>query len=96
MRIAIGAVTGTIGGPATYAVELVRALVSGFPDEQFVVLTDKPAAFGGVCETVEIPLASAWQQPIWDHVRLPRALAGEWFDLYHGTKGVLPRRGKRT
>lgn len=94
LRIAIGAVAGTIGGPATYAVELVRALVAGHPDDQFVVLTDKPSAFDDVCETRRVALRSPWEQPWWDHVRVPRILSREPFDLYHGTKGVLPRRGR--
>jgi glycosyltransferase involved in cell wall biosynthesis len=93
MKVAIGAVAGTIGGPATYAVELVKALVSNFPDDRFVVLTDKPASFAGVCETRTLPLRSAWEQPLWDHLRVPWALSREPFDLYHGTKGVLPRLG---
>ena len=93
MRVAIGAVAGTIGGPATYAVELVRALVAGHPGDRFVVLTDEPAAFADFCETREVAMRSAWEQPLWDHLRVPRVLARERFDLYHGTKGVLPRRG---
>ncbi len=92
--IAIGAVTGTIGGPATYAIELVRALAVAYPENRFVVLSDKPAAFDGVCEVREVPMRSPWEQPLWDHVRVPRVLEAERFDLYHGTKGVLPRRGR--
>jgi glycosyltransferase involved in cell wall biosynthesis len=91
--IAIGAVAGTIGGPATYAIELVRALCELYPDDRFVVLTDKPDAFDGFCEVRELAMRSPWEQPWWDHVRVPRALEAERFDLYHGTKGVLPRRG---
>lgn len=94
MKVAIGAVAGTIGGPATYAVELVRALVTTFPNDDFVVLTDRPASFEGFCETRHVVLRSAWGQPVWDHVRVPGVLARERFDLYHGTKGVLPRRGQ--
>ncbi len=93
MNVAIGAVAGTVGGPATYAVELVRALVANFPDDRFVVLTDRPDAFAGICESRTLALRSAWEQPLWDHLRVPRALARERFDLYHGTKSVLPRRG---
>jgi glycosyltransferase involved in cell wall biosynthesis len=93
MNVAIGAVAGTLGGPATYAVELTKALVANFPDDRFVALTDRPSAFGGICETRTLGLRSAWEQPLWDHVRVPRALARESFDLYHGTKGVLPRLG---
>ena len=92
MRVAISAVAGTIGGPATYAVELVRGLVEEFPDDEFVVLTDKPAAFSSFADVRRVALRSPWEQPLWDHVRVPSALARERFDVYHGTKGVLPRR----
>ena len=63
MRVGIGAVTGTIGGPATYAVELVRALVKERPETEYTVFTDLPEAFGAVCETVRVPLGSAWRRP---------------------------------
>ncbi|HYC00245.1 MAG TPA: glycosyltransferase family 1 protein [Candidatus Limnocylindrales bacterium] len=92
MKIAIGAVAGTVGGPATYAVELVRSLVEEFPDDEFVVLTDQPQAFAAFADVREVRLRSPWEQPLWDHVRVPSALARERFDLYHGTKGVVPRR----
>jgi len=91
VKVAIGAVVGTLGGPATYAVELVRALTRAFPDDRYVVLTDRPEAFASFAETRLLALRSAWTQPLWDHVQVPRALARERFDLYHATKGVLPR-----
>lgn len=91
MKVAVGAVAGTSGGPATYAVELVRALAEAYPQDRFVVLTDRPASFEAFAETRTIPLPSPWMQPVWDHVQVPRALARERFDLYHGTKGVLHR-----
>lgn len=90
MRVVLGAVAGTLGGPATYAVELLRALVRCFPEDGYTVLTDRPSAFERVAETVHLPLANAWGQPLWDQLRVPRALMGRGFDLYHGTKGVLP------
>ena len=93
MRVAIGAVAGTIGGPATYAIELAKALVATFPDDRFTVLTDRPGAFASVCETRTVELSSAWEQPLWDHLRIPATLTTGKFDLYHGTKGVVPRRG---
>lgn len=95
MRVAIGAVAGTRGGPATYAVELVRALALTHPATDFTVLTDEPDAFGAVAETRRIPLGTSWRQPLWDHLGVARALRRERFDVYHGTKGVLPR-GART
>jgi len=91
VRVAIGAVAGPRGGPATYAIELVRSLVEQFPSDAFTVLTDRPDLFDSFAETVCVPLGSAWSQPLWDHVRVARALRRGRFDVHHGTKGVLPR-----
>jgi glycosyltransferase involved in cell wall biosynthesis len=91
VRVAIGAVAGPRGGPATYALELVRALGEQFPADALTVLTDRPDLFDSFAETVHLPLGSPWTQPLWDHVRVARALRRGRFDLYHGTKGVLPR-----
>jgi glycosyltransferase involved in cell wall biosynthesis len=91
VRVAIGAVAGTTGGPATYAVELVRALVETHPQTEFAVITDLPEAFAGVCDTRRVPLGTSWRQPLWDHLGVAGVLRKERFDVYHGTKGVLPR-----
>jgi glycosyltransferase involved in cell wall biosynthesis len=84
-------VTGPRGGPATYAVELVRSLSEQFPADEWTVLTDRPELFEDCAATVRIPLESPWRQPLWDHVHVRLALRHGGFDLYHGTKGVLPR-----
>ncbi len=91
-RIAIGAITRTIGGPATYAVELVRALGERrTPGLEYTVLTDGPEAFADMPVAVEhLPLRTPWMQPLWDHVLVPRALRRVGADLYHGTKNVVP------
>jgi len=91
-RIAIGAIVRTLGGPATYAVELVRALAARrTPGVEYVVLTDGPEAFDGIDVALEhVPLRSPWAQPLWDHVQVPRALRRSGADLYHGTKNALP------
>jgi glycosyltransferase involved in cell wall biosynthesis len=89
-RIGIGALLGIVGGPATYAAELVRALAAqrGY---DYVVFTDRPEAFAGVSiETVRVPLASTYHQVTWDHVRLPALVRRHSVALYHGTKGVRP------
>ena len=91
MRVAIGAVAGTRGGPATYALELVTALVSAHPSTDFTVITDAPDAFEGIAETRRVPLGTSWRQPLWDHFGAAAVLRRERFDVYHGTKGVLPR-----
>jgi glycosyltransferase involved in cell wall biosynthesis len=91
-RIAIGAIVRTLGGPATYAIELVRALAARrTPGIEYVVLTDGPEAFDGIAVAVEhLPLRSPWAQPVWDHVQVPRALRRVRADLYHGTKNAVP------
>jgi glycosyltransferase involved in cell wall biosynthesis len=92
MRIAIGAQVGVLGGPATYARELVAALARAGAHE-YIVFTDRPDAFAGIgVTTVHVPLPSAWHQATWDHWRLPGLVAAAGVDLYHGTKNVLPLR----
>lgn len=91
MKVAIGAVVGTTGGPATYAMELVRALTETHPQTELVVITDVPEAFSGIADTRRATLGTSWRQPLWDHLGVARVLRTERFDVYHGTKGVLPR-----
>ncbi len=92
MRIGIGALVGIVGGPATYARELVAALARAGGHE-YVVFTDRPEEFAGAdVERVAVPLASTWHQVTWDHTRLPGLLAAHGVALYHGTKNVLPWR----
>jgi len=94
LRVAIGAVAGVTGGPATYAVELVHALAALDDGEslELVVLTDRPDLFAGARDVrVEaIPLPSPWRQPWWDNVAVPLRLRGMGADVYHGTKHALP------
>lgn len=93
MRIGIGALLGITGGPATYARELVRALVALGGEDRYVVFTDVPEAFADLhVERVPVALHGTWGQVAWDHWRLPRLIAGAHLDLYHGTKNVLPWR----
>ena len=94
MRVAIGAIVRTLGGPATYARELVRALVRRrAPALEYVVLTDGPEAFcDDDVETVRVALPTPYAQVWWDHVAIPAALRHAGADLYHGTKNTLPIR----
>jgi glycosyltransferase involved in cell wall biosynthesis len=92
VRIGIGAQVGTMGGPATYARELVAALAAAGRHE-YVVFTDEPAAFAAsAVRTVHVPLRSVYHQLTWDHLRLPGLIAASGVALYHGTKNVLPWR----
>lgn len=94
-QVAIGAVAGVTGGPATYVIELVRALRAlDETDAVYTVLTDAPALFADIdVRTIEVPLPSPWAQPWWDNVAVPRVLRSEGFDVYHGTKHALPLFG---
>lgn len=92
MRIGIGALVGVLGGPATYARELVAALARA-RGHDYVVFTDRPEAFADLdVTTVRVPLPTPAHQVTWDHWRLPGLLARHRIDLYHGTKNVLPWR----
>jgi glycosyltransferase involved in cell wall biosynthesis len=92
VRVGIGALVGVLGGPATYARELVGALARA-GGHDYVVFTDRPEAFADVAvETVHVPLASPWHQATWDHWRLPALVARARVAVYHGTKNVLPWR----
>ena len=74
MRIGIGAQVGIVGGPATYAVELTRALAA-LGGHEYVVFTDRPDAFRDMAvETALVPMPSTYHQVAWDHLRLPGLL----------------------
>ncbi|HEY8515147.1 MAG TPA: glycosyltransferase family 1 protein [Candidatus Binatia bacterium] len=94
LHVAIGAVVGVTGGPATYAVELVHALATldDGPALELTVLTDRPDLFADLAgvRVVDVPLASSWRQPWWDNVAVPRHLRALAPDVYHGTKHALP------
>ena len=95
LRVAIGAVAGVTGGPATYVIELVRAM-RALDDRslELTVLSDRPDAFSSIdVATVELPLSTPWAQPWWDNVAVPRALQRGDFDVYHGSKHALPLVG---
>ena len=58
MRVALGIVAGTTGGPRSYGIGLVSALAAEFPGDEWFVLTDRPADFAGIplagCERVRL------------------------------------------
>ncbi|HVM96412.1 MAG TPA: glycosyltransferase family 1 protein [Candidatus Acidoferrales bacterium] len=96
MRIGIGAIVGIVGGPATYAKELIRALARIDTLNEYVVFADAPDRFAAAPPNVAFvraALGSSFQQPWWDHVTVPKLVRRSAVDLYHGTKGVLPRIG---
>jgi len=100
LRVAIGAIAGVRGGPATYAVELVRALdeLGGTTPPgplALSVLSDRPDLFAHLArvERIEVPLPSPYRQPWWDNVAVPRHLRRIAPDVYHGTKNAMPFAG---
>ncbi len=93
MRIGIGAILGVLGGPATYARELIRALLSIDGANDYVVITDAPESLGVTAPNlrcVRAPLRSSLLQPAWDHLLVPYFIRQQGLDVYHGTKGMLP------
>ncbi len=92
MHVALGALSGVTGGPATYALRLAEAL-AGRADLRLTVLTDRPERFGHLrADVVLVPGGGGLGRIPWQHVRLPRALRTVRPDLYHDTKNALPFR----
>jgi len=93
MRIGIGAILGIVGGPATYARELVCAFGRVDRDNEYVVITDVPEVVETAAPNVRCvraPLGASYLQPAWDHGVVPYWIRHCGLDLYHGTKGMLP------
>ena len=93
MRIGIGAILGVLGGPATYARELIRALARIDDTNEYVVITDAPERLGvqaANVSCVHAALGASILQPVWDHGWVPFFVHRQALQLYHGTKGMLP------
>jgi glycosyltransferase involved in cell wall biosynthesis len=93
VRVAIGAYAGTLGGPRSYGLGLIRALAEEFPRDEWVVISDRPEAFEDLdlqCERVSFPAKVL--RPAVEHSVLPRIIRSVAPDLYHGTKQGLPPR----
>src|SRR5262249_11858732 len=92
VRVAIGAIAGTLGGPATYASELVAAIAARrTAGLEYVVLTDQPEAFSAAgVGAVHVPLAAPSLQAAWDHAGVAAAARRARGGLHHGTKNTLP------
>ena len=92
MRIAIGALVGSTGGPRTYAYHLIEKLAQLDNDHEYIVLTDRADIFSHMerLEVVELPLRSRSLVPFWEYVSVPMALRRIHADLYHNTRAVLP------
>lgn len=94
MKVALAAITGTLGGPRTYALSLLRALSALEGPEEYVLLSDAPvseAESGGV-RRIAVPMpGGTLGRPLAEAVGFPWAARKARPDLYHGTKHTLPR-----
>ena len=92
MRVALGIVAGTTGGPRSYGIGLVSALAAEFPGDEWFVLTDRPADFAGIplagCERVRVPAKAL--RPAVERALFPRILRRLAPAVYHGTKHSVP------
>ncbi len=93
MRIAIDASTiSTQGGPRTYVLGLLDALLSIDQDNEYVVFYNDPCHLGRFPRAKEIvlpgkkPLARLWRE----HLLLPRECRRERVDLLHCPKSAIP------
>ena len=93
MRIGVAAVTGTQGGPRTYALELLRALAALPGDDEYVLFADDPRALPGVARVrgVRVPTPFRAARPFSEGIALPLLARREGLDVFHGTKQTLPR-----
>lgn len=93
MRIAIDASTiSTQGGPRTYVLGLLDALLSIDHGNEYVVFYNDPCHLGRFPQAKEVllpgknPLARLWRE----HVLLPMACRREKVDLLHCPKSAIP------
>lgn len=92
MKIAIAAILGTIGGPRTYAYNLIKAISTIDKENEYIILTDKTEDLNGIDEIqkIRISFPSPYTRIFWDHLQVPLYLKRYGVDLYHNTKNVLP------
>jgi glycosyltransferase involved in cell wall biosynthesis len=94
VRVALGIVAGTTGGPRSYGLGLVEALARLFPGDEWVVLTDRPEAFEGIPlrDVVRVPLPAKVLRPAVEEAVLPGLVRRVAPDVFHGTKHSVPPR----
>lgn len=93
MKVAVAAVTGTRGGPRTYALALLRALAALDGPEEYVLLADQavdPSESGGV-RRLHVPMPGTAARPLMEALALPFLMRRAGADVYHGTKQSVPR-----
>ncbi|MFM1871030.1 MAG: hypothetical protein RL398_452, partial [Planctomycetota bacterium] len=90
LHVALGAVAGTTGGPATYAVRIAAALAAR-DDLRLTMLTDAPERFADLAvETMHVPMRAGIDRLRWQYWAVGRALRRLNPDVYHDTKNAMP------
>lgn len=96
IRIALGAIARSQGGPRTYALELLDALTTRYPEACWSLITEDRTPFTvrdtivKGCRFDELPMAHPALRPLWERRALPRGIAAGRAQLYHGTKNTVP------
>lgn len=92
VKVALAAVTGTRGGPRTYAISLLRALVGLATGDEYVLVSEErdaaPELTGISRIRVPVPLKIA--RPIVEALAVPWRVRLAGCDVFHGTKQTLP------
>lgn len=93
MRIGVAAVTGTRGGPRTYALHLVRELAALPDGDAIVFFADEPGSVRGLANVREVGVPTPFRaaRPVAEALVLPWRARRERLDVFHGTKQTLPR-----
>ncbi|MGR3310810.1 MAG: glycosyltransferase family 4 protein [Candidatus Brocadiales bacterium] len=92
MKIAIAAILGTIGGPRTYAYNLIKNLSEIDKENEYIILTDNTEDLNEIdgIQKIKIGSSSPYTRIVWDHFKVPLYLKRYGIDLYHNTKNALP------
>ena len=87
-NIALSAVLGTVGGPATISRNIIENLSKIDKRNSYTLYTD--SGMVPDVNTVTVKLPFKFYQPIWNHVTVPHKVKWNNFDLYHSTKYSVP------
>jgi glycosyltransferase involved in cell wall biosynthesis len=92
LKVALAAVTGTQGGPRTYAVCLLRALVELGADDEYTLVSEEKDAVPELrgIGRIRVPVPAKSVRPLVDATLLPWKMRRAGFDVFHGTKQTLP------
>jgi glycosyltransferase involved in cell wall biosynthesis len=93
MKVALAAVTGTQGGPRTYAISLLRALVALAAGDEYTLVSEERGAAPDLTgiRRVHVPVPAKAARPLVEALALPVRMHLAGCDVFHGTKQTLPR-----